>query len=61
MDKQTELKPCPFCGGNAKIVEGYDCLLGETVYYIECCDCKATFLDGNDNRENEIKKWNRRV
>lgn len=58
---EEKLKPCPFCGGKAKIIEEYDCLAGINVYFIECCDCEATFLNGNVNKIKEIVKWNRRV
>ena len=35
--REKELKPCPFCGGEAKLknspyIEGYD-------YWVECEDC----------------------
>lgn len=56
-----EIKKCPFCGGEAKVLEEYDCMVGVKVYFIECCKCKATFLHGNTKIEKEIEKWNRRV
>ena len=56
-----KLKPCPFCGSEAKVVEEYDGMIGENVYFVECCNCRATFYNGNDNKIEEIKKWNRRV
>lgn len=59
--KDNELKPCPFCGGEAKVIEGYDSMVGVNVYYIECCNCRATFYNGNSNKNKEIEKWNRRV
>ena len=39
MDKRIELKPCPFCGGEANFVHesrDYD-----DVFYIECTECDA--------------------
>jgi len=53
----TELKPCPFCGGKAKIYKyaGSDI----RTRYIMCTCCGM----GTDRmREEEaIEKWNRRV
>ena len=54
----TELKSCPFCGGEISImVNGR----GEAVYV--CRDCKAEVTWKNDllpNREDH-REWNRRV
>lgn len=61
MKDNQELLNCPFCGGKAYITEECDYIANINVYYIECCNCKATFLDGNTNKDEEIEKWNRRV
>lgn len=60
MDKQIELKPCPFCGERATILKW-----GEI--YVIGCDTEMCF--GNINHfamvfyktEHAIKTWNRRV
>lgn len=56
---KTELKPCPFCGGEAKIVEG------EESAYVQCLDVKmhrALWFDGDNNAANEVtEQWNRRL
>jgi hypothetical protein len=53
-----ELKPCPFCGGEARIVEG------EESAYVQCTQVKmhvAIFYDGDNNAANEVaEQWNRR-
>ncbi len=50
----TELKPCPFCGAEAKIAE-YGCY---SVYCIrQCCEQPIAYPD----RETAIEEWNRRV
>ena len=66
-----ELKPCPFCGGQAKYVtniikDGHDCY---GVGYVECQACLSQTglfnIDGywgvQPYTEEEIsKRWNRR-
>lgn len=51
-----ELKPCPFCGGEASLIT----ISSDNRYFAVCDDC--------DNRTNEcfeveeaIEAWNRRV
>lgn len=53
-----ELKPCPFCGGEA-IVKGSDKML---IWWV---DCKTSQCHASDNadtlsREAAIAAWNRR-
>nr|DAT60471.1 MAG TPA: restriction alleviation protein [Caudoviricetes sp.] len=64
MDRMAELKPCPFCGGEAEITEYH------LSYEVECSACEATiaaslsFYADDDERisvRNElVKAWNRR-
>ena len=53
----AELKPCPFCGGEAKIVRlftstRYDC-------FVKCtkCDNESGLYT---SKQNAVKEWNRR-
>ena len=49
----AELKPCPFCGGEATIGWFFDC------YYAYCINCHAEIrLEG---RAEAIEAWNRRA
>ena len=60
MEKKTELKPCPFCGAQARRVIGF---MG--VNFFKCNECGATvsFDDEyyNNHKNEAIKAWNRRT
>lgn len=49
----TKLKPCPFCGGEARFANTDE-------NWIACVDCGAetTFFD---TKEEAIEAWNRRA
>lgn len=47
-----ELKPCPFCGGNAYIGNGRT--------WVRCVECGAE-TGCYDTEEEAIEAWNRRV
>lgn len=50
---ETNLKPCPFCGGEAKCIEFYG------LYHVICCNCH---IAGKDcpTRESAVSAWNAR-
>ena len=54
-----ELKPCPFCGGEAKV----EISLGR--YSVICTNCDATILPSttlnNPTKDDVIANWNRRT
>ena len=52
---KTNLKPCPFCGGKAKLMSA---TWQEEIYTIYCCDCECE-LESLDEVEL-IKRWNTR-
>ena len=70
--KNTELKPCPFCHGMAKLTSKNE-LWDSQLYcatWIECEVCHAkskevwnTLYDNrpNDREKEVIEAWNRRV
>ena len=48
-----KLKPCPFCGGEAR-------LIGHSPYSITCCNCRTTTVICN-TPDDAIDAWNNRV
>ena len=57
----TELKPCPFCGGENIFVDGYEHDAGIR-WRVLCLDCMATVDDGTiQQKYRAIEAWNRRV
>ena len=55
----NELKPCPFCGGNARIHD-----MGDGRKHVECSKCKGKYGDDwgkNGSNEELIEKWNTRI
>ena len=54
-----ELLPCPFCGGEAKLIEGEECA------YVQCLQVKChrgPFVDGDNAAADEaVDEWNRRT
>ena len=63
--KTNELKPCPFCGGEARVCvdEHID---SHTYYSVECDDesyeCAGAMMDemAYGTKEEAIKAWNTR-
>lgn len=63
----NKLKPCPFCGGNAKLVhEEQGITVSYVVSYILCTVCKATSPTFRISTEyssdkKAIEAWNSRA
>lgn len=53
----NKLKPCPFCGGKAKIFPTPD----DFGYGVECENDCIFFFGQFDTRERAIEAWNRRA
>ena len=57
----TNLKPCPFCGGEAKLMKQFESGV-EVGSKIVCFDCLANFYQGEAcDAEENIDAWNRRT
>lgn len=51
-----ELKPCPFCGNNKRLVEVVTRQGGHSI----CCDWCGGTTDSEDSTEEAKNAWNRR-
>lgn len=62
MDQKIKLKPCPFCGGKAKIHTGKEFFLiyEEECSNVFCENCQATSRYRKTPKE-VIDDWNRRT
>lgn len=61
----AELKPCPFCGGEAELREEQS-VANRTLFYVSCenDDCRVIVETRNSvsaTRWGAIEAWNRRV
>jgi len=52
MDNTIDLSPCPFCGGDVRII-------GDFFVFVTCCKCGI--MVGGVSLTNVADKWNRRV
>jgi Lar family restriction alleviation protein len=68
--KYDEVKPCPLCGGIAKLERKSKTYINQTlryVTYVRCCQCDTrgprVLIGANSEfaRDIAIKRWNRRV
>lgn len=58
--KKIELKPCPFCGGEADLSDtAVRTKQGKKLWSVECMEC-GVILD-RESREDALEAWNNRV
>lgn len=64
-EAMIELKPCPFCGGNARLNSllryVYDAAAAEFYFYVMCGLCLNRTASFKDDEKIPIKLWNKRV
>ena len=58
MTDKIKLKPCPFCGGKAKILNEYS--VGFEAYYAWCENCRYS-SSIYDDKTDAVEAWNRRT
>ena len=62
--KTADLKPCPFCGGNAEWCIGKNAD-GSDWHYIACADCEClgpyVSSDTITSRDTTLRLWNTRT
>nr|DAY77312.1 MAG TPA: restriction alleviation protein [Caudoviricetes sp.] len=58
--KKAKLEPCPFCGGEARILIYRGC--GEALYSVACTDPRCIASEGRKYLDvtDAVKAWNRR-
>lgn len=66
----NELKPCPFCGGEAKLTKTTECHghgMYLTKYYVMCevCGCRGEsdcvyYKTEQECKDFAVSRWNRR-
>lgn len=56
---EKQLKPCPFCGGEAKLIYLTSVEIGEAHY----CKCSGCLIEQYllSSGENAMNKWNQRA
>lgn len=71
-EKRPELKPCPFCGSKASLIEMRGVSLEGSLFMVECSNCSAIIGRQHEtyqatkgylhfyNQEDAIKAWNTR-
>ena len=58
---ETQLKPCPFCGGEVEILtEEVDAISEAYNFHCDNCDM-STYYDYSNDKEEAIRHWNRRT
>ena len=55
-----KIKPCPFCGGGAKVIVHKFHGLSDS-FGVECTQCKTQGWQFYDSEEVAVKKWNKRA
>lgn len=57
----NELKPCPFCGGEARVIPQPNYTDNRCKYFVTCTNCGIETPRTARTGEKAIEAWNRRV
>lgn len=57
--KKSELKPCPFCGEKAVVLQHIS-NYGNRYYFVTCIDC-GNRTEYKNTTQTVMRLWNRRV
>lgn len=55
-----ELKPCPFCGGEAEVIPLPSYNSNKCKYFVTCLCCGVETPRTSRTGKNAIERWNRR-
>lgn len=58
MNDAIDLKPCPFCGGEARIIQGVTRRFGKS-FNVQCSECGLAGM-AHPSSEDAAAAWNRR-
>ena len=58
---EIKLKPCPFCGGEAKIVQTMPCGNRTYSFFASCLVCGVEMPRNARTRKKATEAWNRRA
>ena len=62
---KIELKPCPFCGGKARVViKSFDVFMNGAFVICEKCGARTDLIETNAEysaKDRAVEYWNKRV
>ena len=62
MDDDYKLKPCPFCGGKAKLLlKSFDIFNAGAYIMCEKCGARTILVTRKPSNKKAVELWNRRV
>ena len=55
----TDLKRCPFCGGEGIVINTFNSVIEGRVWEVRCVECGCV-KDWSDTKKEAVSSWNRR-
>ena len=53
----SKIKPCPFCGGKAEIIEGTKAASDKSIFKAFCTKCETENW-WSDTKQEAVERWN---